>query len=147
MLKRHPLLAVLTVGYLAVVALLTLGPQPVGPTGTHVALRLIRFFGNHDLTSWIAYSRLEFLANIAMFVPIGVLALLLGGRRRWWLAVAFGVALTVVIELTQLGIPGRVTDIRDVIANSLGATIGVIFALAVTWRPVPHSTRPIPVIH
>ena len=147
MLKRHPLLAVLTVGYLVVVGLLTLGPQPVGPAGTHVLLRLIRFFGNHDLTSWITYSRLEFLANIAMFVPVGVLFLLVVGRRRWWLAVLIGVALTVSIELAQLGIPGRVSDIRDVVANSLGATIGAIFALAVTWRPVPNTTRPIPAIH
>jgi glycopeptide antibiotics resistance protein len=146
MLRRHPILALLTVGYLVVVALMTLGPQPVTSTSSHVLFRLLRFFGNHSSTDWITYSRVEFTANIAMFVPLGVLFLLVLGRRRWWLATFIGVALTITIELSQRGIPGRVSDPRDVLANSVGAFIGVLLALLATIpRRVGTPTRPIPV--
>jgi glycopeptide antibiotics resistance protein len=147
MFRRHPVLAVLTLGYLGAVAWVTLGPQPLDAGGSHILYRALRFFGNHQLTSWITYDRVEFIANIAMFVPIGLLFVLVLGRRRWWLAMLIGVALTVTIEVSQLGIPGRVSDPRDVLANSLGAMLGVIVALLVTIprRGSRPTTRPVPV--
>jgi glycopeptide antibiotics resistance protein len=160
MIRRHPLLAVFTVGYLAIVAWVTLGPQPITASGSHLLFRALRFFGNHELTHWITYSRIEFTANIAMFVPIGLLFALVLGRRRWWLASLIGVAMTIAIELSQLGIPGRVSDPRDVLANSVGSVLGVLLALAVTAPAArrdreafrqsdatadrTHPTRPIP---
>jgi glycopeptide antibiotics resistance protein len=51
------------------------------------------------------------------------------GRRRWWLALGGGVALTCAIEFTQLFLPGRFSDVRDIVANSLGALLGVIVGL------------------
>ncbi len=132
MLRRHPFLAILSVGYLAVVALMTLGPQPLGPSGQNVLWRMLAALGHHQLTDWVTYDRVEFLANIAMFVPFGLLFVLLFGPRFWWLAVLSGIATTVAIELAQRGISGRVSDPRDVLANSLGAVIGVLFALVVT---------------
>jgi glycopeptide antibiotics resistance protein len=147
MFRRHPVLAVLTLGYLGVVAWMTLGPQPLDAGGSRILYRALRFFGSHQLTSWITYDRVEFTANIAMFVPLGLLFVLVLGRRRWWLAMLIGIALTVTIELSQLGIPGRVSDPRDVLANSLGAMLGVIVALLVTIprRGSRPTTRPIPV--
>ncbi len=140
MLRRHPVLAVLTLGYLAVVGWVTLGPQPLYATGARILFRALRFFGNHEVTQWITYGRIEFLANVAMFVPIGLLFLLVVGRKRWWLASLAGVALTLAIELSQLGIPGRVSDPRDVLANSIGAFLGVLFALVAT-APAARRTR------
>ena len=40
--------------------------------------------------------------------------------------------LTTVIENVQRGIPGRVPDPRDVVANSLGTVAGVALALVLT---------------
>ena len=141
------MLAVLTLGYLGVVAWMTLGPQPLDAGGSRILYRALHFFGSHQLTSWITYDRVEFTANIAMFVPIGLLFVLVLGRRRWWLAMLIGVALTVTIEVSQLGIPGRVSDPRDVLSNSLGAMLGVVVALLVTIprRGSRPTTRPIPV--
>ena len=45
---------------------------------------------------------------------------------------AGGVALTSLIETAQQSIPGRVSDPRDVVANSVGAVIGVALALVLT---------------
>jgi len=69
---------------------------------------------------------LEFIANILLFVPAGVLlAVLLGpGRRR--LAVALAVAVSVAIELVQgILLPARVASLGDIIANAAGALLGV----------------------
>jgi VanZ family protein len=40
--------------------------------------------------------------------------------------------MTVGIETAQLFIPGRVSDVRDVISNSTGAFLGVIAGLILT---------------
>ncbi|MCU1523114.1 MAG: VanZ family protein [Microbacteriaceae bacterium] len=132
MFRRHPLLSLITLGYLAFVGWITLGPQPVDGSHGSWLWRLLRFFAGHELTSWLTYSRVEFLANVAMFVPIGVFFLLLFGRRLWFVGILAGVALTLVIEGVQLFLPARVSDVRDLVANSLGATIGVLVALVLT---------------
>ena len=77
-------------------------------------------------------NQLEFLANIALFVPVGMFLLLLFGTRLWWVALTASFALTTFIEIAQRSIPGRVPDERDLIANGLGAVIGVLVALVLT---------------
>jgi glycopeptide antibiotics resistance protein len=76
-----------------------------------------------------------------MFVPVGLFFLLLLGRRRWWLAILLGVVLTCGIEFAQLFIPTRVSDPRDILANSMGALIGVVAALVVTWPAATRAAR------
>ena len=132
MFFRHPFLSFVTLAYLGVVGWLTLGPQPFEGDSGGFIWRLLAFFQRHDATDWITYSRLEFGANVAMFVPIGLFFLLLFGRRLWWLSVLFGVGLTVAIEFAQLFLPGRVSDPRDLVAHSSGAFIGVMVALVLT---------------
>ena len=75
---------------------------------------------------------MEFLANIALFVPVGMFLLLLFGTRLWWVALAASFAMTTFIEIAQRSIPGRVPDERDLMANGLGAVIGVLIALVLT---------------
>lgn len=64
----------------------------------------------------------EFVANIAMFVPLGFLATLLT-RHHWW-GVVIAVALSVGVEVAQIVIPSRQPSLRDVLANGLGAAVG-----------------------
>ncbi len=79
--------------------------------------------------------------NVLMFVPVGLFFLLLVGRRQWWAAVLLGVALTVGIEVVQLFLPDRVSDLRDIVANSVGAFVGVMAALVVTWPAAARRAR------
>jgi glycopeptide antibiotics resistance protein len=132
MLHRHPVLSLVTLAYLAFVGWVTLGPQPVDSSNNGWLLRALGFFSRHESTDWITYDRVEFAANIAMFVPIGVFLLLLFGRRLWWLAILLGIALTGSIEFAQLFLPERYPDVRDLVANTIGTVIGVFFALVVT---------------
>ena len=71
---------------------------------------------------------IDVLANIAMFVPLGVAAALGWPSRRWWLVALLSVV-SGLIELTQLlFIPSRSAQLSDWIANSLGAALGVLLA-------------------
>jgi glycopeptide antibiotics resistance protein len=74
----------------------------------------------------------QFLANVALFVP---LALIVGmATRRWWLGLVVGIATSGGSELVQRALPGRDASVEDVIANSLGAAIGAVLALAMVRR-------------
>ncbi|MCW4386517.1 VanZ family protein [Salinibacterium sp. SYSU T00001] len=141
MLLRHPVLSIATLGYLAVVAWVTLGPQPLDDEGRGILMRIIRRLQGYDATDWITYSGVEFTANVLMFVPIGVFFVLLLGRRGWWAAILLGVGLTVGIETTQLFLHDRVPDVRDLASNSIGTVIGVLAALLVTWPKARRLAR------
>ena len=136
MFHRHPFLSLLTFAYLGFVALVTLTPASTQPDysglAERVLARLDRYPDLEPVTARLSVERVEFLANIGLFVPVGVFVLLLFGSGLWWVAVAGGVALTSVIETVQQSIPGRVSDPRDVVANSVGAVIGVALALVLT---------------
>jgi VanZ family protein len=141
MIRRHPILAVLSGAWLGVIALMTLGPQPLDPREEGLLWRVIGYFQMHPATQWVTYNHVEFIANILMFVPAGLFFLLLLGRRRWWLVILLGFLATVGIETAQLFIPGRVTDIRDVISNTSGAVIGVLLGLLLTMGDVRKAPR------
>ena len=134
-----------TACYLGAVCWITLGPQPLDDRGQGILHSILALLAGHPLTNWITYDVVEFSANVAMFVPVGVLFLLLAGRRRWWLALAGGIGITCAIEFTQLFLPGRFADVRDVLANSLGTLLGVlvtVLIVALLGRRMRASSAP-----
>lgn len=141
MFRHHPVLTGVTTIYLGFVAWLTLGPQPLGLERAAGLWLLLALFRRHAATAWITFPTVEFAANVLMFVPIGLFLLLLLGRSRWWLAALSGAVLSCAIEFAQLFIPGRVSDIRDLVSNSLGALIGVLIALVLTWPAAARRRR------
>lgn len=79
------------------------------------------------------YLFIDVLGNVAVFIPFGAAlgaATLIGRRRHfwlWWLSVtAVGLLLSLFIEIAQLAIPSRVTDIDDIILNTAGTAIGAL---------------------
>ena len=131
LMKKFVIIATLV--YLAVVAGLTLGPQPTNALTQRMSLLIVAGI-DRFVTSGFTYADLEFCSNIAMFAPIGLLLVLLFGRRRWWAAVLICVAMTVFIESAQAFIPSRVSDPRDLLANSIGALVGILIALPFAGR-------------
>ena len=136
MLHRHPVLSLLTLAYLGFVALVTLTPASDQPDYSALAARILarleRYPDLAPLTSRLSVERVEFLANIGLFVPLGVFLLLLVGTRLWFVALAAGIVLTSMIENIQRSVPGRVSDPRDVAANSIGMAIGLVLAVLLT---------------
>lgn len=145
MLHRHPFLSLLTVLYLGFVGLVTLTPGSEQPDyswwAARVLDRLQRYPDLDPLTARLSVERVEFLANIGLFVPLGVFLLLLFGTRGWWVALAAGIVLTSMIENVQRSIPGRVPDPRDVAANSIGMFLGVALALVLTMPATLRRRR------
>lgn len=134
MLHRHPFLSILTLAYIVFVGFVTLTPAPFDSNVNGLISRALDVFSQHRVTDWITFNRLEFVANIGMFVPIGLFLVLLFGRRFWWLGIAFGIAFTLFIEGFQGLVLSatRYSTLSDIVANSAGAVIGVLFGLLVT---------------
>lgn len=131
--------AVLWVALTAVILLVTLGPvrqRLVGSEATYGVLSPSEWL---DPATWSRGSTFEFGLNLLMFVPWGALAVFALGARRWWLAAILGVALTLAIEIAQIPSP-RISDPRDLVANSIGAFIGIVLA-AVALAPGEIARR------
>ncbi|WP_374007130.1 VanZ family protein [Leifsonia sp. LS-T14] len=132
-MRRRAVLAILIPVYLAAVGWITLNPAPGDPAGNPLLRQVLRTLSALPGLGWVDYDVAEFSANVLLFVPMGVLFTLLLGVWRWWLAVAFGVAATLVIEFVQLFLPERVSDPRDLLANTVGTVLGVAI-VALTAR-------------
>lgn len=145
MLHRHPVLSLLTLAYLGFVGLVTLTPASDQPDYSALAARILarleRYPDLAPLTSRLSVERVEFLANIGLFVPLGVFLLLLVGTRLWFVALAAGIVLTSMIENIQRSVPGRVSDPRDVAANSIGMAIGLVLAVLLTLSATLRRRR------
>ncbi|MBN9612937.1 MAG: VanZ family protein, partial [Actinobacteria bacterium] len=92
----------------------------------------------------LTYRFIEFAANIVLFVPVGVLVPLAIGSLRprvLLLAVLVGFAVSFGIEFAQTAIPGRVSDPRDVLSNTLGAAAGVVLLLLARALFVHRTAR------
>jgi len=109
---------------------LTIGPAPWSTDGHEVAGGVLNPDAWTSDVTWSTGYFSEIAFNVALFVPVGVLAALLLHRRRWPLALAAGFALTTFIELLQLLLPDRVSDPRDLVMNTLGASLGVVLVMA-----------------
>ncbi len=77
--------------------------------------------------------------NIVAFLPLGLAVVgLLRHRGAWsalrW-AVGIGFLFSLTIEVLQLVVPLRVTDIDDLLFNTVGAFLGGLLGLLVVRRP------------
>ena len=90
----------------------------------------------------------SWVLNVVMFAPLGLLAPLLWPRMRSWRRMALlGLAASTVIELTQLVLwvtlgSHRTVDINDLIANTLGALLGLLVLRLLTSRPPTPGCSP-----
>jgi len=113
--------------YLAVVGWVTLGPVPwrTLPNETHFGVLGVRTW--LDATTWTTGRPGEFLANIAMFVPLGILLRMAWPRLRARYVALAVIAIAGAIEVAQLPLE-RVSDPRDLVANTLGGLAGLVIA-------------------
>lgn len=124
--------------YGAMVALVTLTPQPVDQGFQRGITTLIAALHRRGVPEWFGYTELEFSMNIVMFVPLGFFVTLVLTARWQWLALILLPMMSAGIELTQLFfLSGRYATVPDVVANSLGGWIGVL--CAVILRALVHA--------
>jgi glycopeptide antibiotics resistance protein len=122
--------------YLAVVFWIVFSPADEATTVTSWVAAILEAIDDMRQAYTPAYVVLEFVANVGMFVPFGVLVWLAFLRPRWWIVVTAGFATTITIELVQRTMPTRYSTLSDVIANTLGTAIGLLLVHAVAARAV-----------
>lgn len=116
-------------------AMIALWPVPVDSG----AAGLLRRVGR--VLPMLTYPRIEFSANILLFVPLGVLLMLI--LRRRYLILPIAIVVTVAIECSQgLLLDKRTPSLLDIIANTAGACIGMLIVAAVeSWRSRARPER------
>jgi glycopeptide antibiotics resistance protein len=118
--------------WIALGLLLTL--QPVQPApGQVVNDNFIPFrtfaiyLANGDSPFWVR----QFVGNLFLLLPVGLLGPMVVPALNGWLRVfVVAFAMSLAIEVAQLGIPNRSADVDDVMLNVAGAMLGyAIFGL------------------
>ena len=78
----------------------------------------------------------DYWQNILLFLPLGIsISLIVKPRQQsWWLiAICFVVSamVSISVEMTQLFLPTRISNLADILCNSLGGAVGGVL---VYWR-------------
>lgn len=112
------------------------------------------FLGLIVVISWLAFSsrpppsadlgwdKANHFAAFAVLTFTGLQALA-GRRRPRWSVLAMMLTYAVLIELIQAQIPGRDAEARDVLADMIGAAIGLALHAAVTRWVGPDRRTPL----
>ncbi|MGX1793237.1 VanZ family protein [Microbacterium sp. NPDC055312] len=133
---------VLLVPYTVALTLIVWLPATAASKVTGVVFRIARFVSAHtDVSLTTSYAVFEFLANIALFVPLGLLLVAAFPRANAWVVLLIGYSASATIELVQTLLPSRYPTLSDVIANTLGTMIGCLIARVFVPRRAPRSTR------
>jgi VanZ family protein len=81
---------------------------------------------------WLTYDRIEFGANILLFVPLGLLLALILTHRHLILPIAL--VTTVTIESVQaILLSQRTPSVMDILANTTGACLGLLIVALIEW--------------
>jgi glycopeptide antibiotics resistance protein len=135
---RLAICGVLLLFYVGVVLTATMWPTPLDANYEATITRLLEILHRHGIPEWFGYAKLEFSANIAMFVPLGFLLALTLPERAWWVVVIFIPAFSGAIEYTQgQWLDARFASTWDIAANTLGGYVGAV--LAGLFRAVVHA--------
>lgn len=109
------------IAYVVTLVALTVVPTP-GANTLDIAGGAFRPEAWLTTATWTGGWAGELLANVILFIPVGWLA---ARTLPLPFAIAAPLVLTVLIEFAQLFLPGRVSDPRDLVANSIGALAGI----------------------
>lgn len=116
--------------YTGAVLMITLWPSPPDVGSSPVVERLLAWVHDAGVPEGFDLAALELTANVAMFVPLGLLLASSARVSAPWLAVLAGLALSATVETVQIVLPGRVPTAQDVVANTAGAALGASVVVA-----------------
>ena len=117
--------ALAAVGYLLVVGYITLGAVPWQTAPNEAAKGVLSARTWADPVTWATGSAAEFAANVLMFVPVGFLLCRAFSHVAAPAVMVAGIGIAAAIEIVQIPLD-RVSDPRDLVANSLGALLGAL---------------------
>jgi glycopeptide antibiotics resistance protein len=144
-MDRRPL-RLIAAAYAAVVLWATIGPAPWRTSGNQLDGGILNPDAWTAPVTWTTGYLSEMAFNVAIFIPVGVLAALLIKRGWWPLAFVAGFGFTLLIELVQVPEADRISDPRDLVMNTAGAVFGVFIVLAARIVRRAAAVVPVPVV-
>ncbi len=119
-------------------------PTPVDRPAAGSLKSTLEWLHLHGLPKAIGYNQVEFSANVAMFVPMGIIAA--AYFKKMLLGTLTGALVSCLIELSQaLFLPDRFASGLDIVANTLGAAIGAaaycLFLTSIKGRITPGTLQ------
>ncbi|MGC3791985.1 VanZ family protein [Priestia aryabhattai] len=127
-MSKNTLINILFLGSILFIMKLTIFPQEslgIGSDSGGINLVPFRTSGYIFLHETFIKFIINILGNIILFLPFGLfLTMRFKKINRLWKCIVFGSIFSISIEIVQLSIPNRWTDVDDVILNTLGTAIG-----------------------
>ncbi|WP_416428536.1 VanZ family protein [Paenarthrobacter nicotinovorans] len=111
-----------------VAGLTTVGfwPTPVDKPIQGTLAAILKYLHSHGVPGWLDYNFVEATANVAMFIPFGILSAMALPAKAWIQLASVGLMASTGLELGQLlFITARFSSLLDVVTNTLGAIIGI----------------------
>ena len=131
---RKPLLVIALAGYLILLTATSLWPKPVDGQGLLAIITsdLLNFASTVSWLSWIQYNQLEAIANVVLYIPLGIFLVLLLNKTKLWVLCLLPVLVSLSAEVSQrLFLPDRYATVNDVFYNALGGVLGVFIAASI----------------
>ena len=125
-MRKRDLFAIALAIYLLAVLTFTFFPRPILESGNPSAIaEYLQTHANFFYKILYADTHLVAIANLFMLTPFVYLAKLVFPQVKLLKLFFYGVVLSLVIEFSQLFIPGRVSDPVDFLANSVSVLLGI----------------------
>ena len=125
-IRKRDLFAIVLVIYLLAVLTFTFFPRPILETGNSSAIaEYLQSHSNFFYKILYADTHQVAIGNLFMLTPFVYLAKLVFPKVKLLKLFLFGVFLSFAIELSQIFIPGRVSDPVDFLANSASVLLGI----------------------
>lgn len=120
--------AVLLFAYAGLVLWATLGLVPRAGLGNQSPNGVLDWRLWLEPSTWTTGLQTELVLNVIMFVPLGALLAFALRGASFVVPVMMAAGFSLAIELAQIPMSDRISDPRDLVANTAGALIGVVAA-------------------
>ena len=125
-IQKRDLYAIALVIYLIALLTFTFFPRPILESGNPSAIaEYLQTHANFFYKILYADTHLVAIGNLFMLTPFVYLAKLVFPKVKLIKLFLSGVSISLTIELSQLFIPGRVSDPVDFLANSASVLLGI----------------------
>ena len=129
-LNRHKVIVAVLATYISLLAFFVFFPRPILESNDPLAIA--EFVKTHTGFIYkILYADTQKVAtaNFFMLTPFVLISHWAYPRTKLTHIALTGIGFSLFIELAQILIPGRVSDIRDFIANTVSVLIGIFVSL------------------
>ena len=125
-IRKREIFAIALIFYFITLLIFTFFPRPILESGDPSAVsEYLRTHANFFYKILYADTHLVALGNLFMLTPLVIITKLVFPNIKLPLLLIGGFLLSLFIEISQLVIPGRVSDPVDLISNTFSVVLGI----------------------